>query len=94
MITEYIKEGKEGPARTLIIMIGISTCIQMLITFVQNMKRSKLIILREMFFVITFTKPLLEAYRVGTGMKQEVDTLLAPLTEMMISKGGELACER
>ena len=75
-------------------MIVISMSIQLLITFVQNMKRSKMIILREMIFVITFTKPIIDSYRVGKGLEQEVDTLFAPLNEMLFSKACELACER
>jgi len=92
VIFSYFEEGRTGQAYGLISMVVMSLFCQVIIVLAQNIKKSRSEILRELFFVVTFLKPAVDAYRVATG--HEDDQLnFSPLQEMVTSKGCELACE-
>ena len=49
--------------------------------------------LTELLAVFTFTKPGLDAYRVASGAEQPAGSPISPLTEMVMTKGGEMIFE-
>jgi len=66
--------------------------LQIIGVLAQNSKKSRSEKLREIFFVVTFLKPAVDAYRVATGHEDE-QLNFSPLQEMALSKSIELACE-
>jgi len=92
VIVSYFEEGRTGQAYALISMVLTSLFFQALLVLAQNIKKSRSEILRELFFVVTFLKPAVDAYRVATG--HEDDQLsVSPLKELSASKAMELAAE-
>jgi len=73
-------------------MIGLSIVAQLILAYVQNRKKSKWVILRELLIVLSGLKPAVDAYRVATGYEDELSAL-EPLMDMSLGKGAELACE-
>ena len=47
----------------------------------------------EMLSVVTFVKPGLDAHRVASGAEHLQGAAVAPLTEMIMTKAGELVFE-
>ena len=92
VINSYRASGNMTGAYSLMAMIGTSMAVQLAIAYVQNIKKSKWVILREMLFVVTFLKPGVDAYRVATGHIDE-DAVVSPLLELALAKGTELAFE-
>jgi len=92
VINTYQASGNTSGANSLIAMIGSSLCVQLLAAYIQNMKKSKWVILRELAFVVTFLKPGVDAFRVATGHKDK-DSKVTPLVEMVTGKCAELAFE-
>ncbi|GMH56469.1 hypothetical protein TL16_g02141 [Triparma laevis f. inornata] len=66
--------------------------MSLLIVFVQNYKKTKRL-LREFAYVLTFTKPGVDAYRVAIGAEAEVGSMFAPKSELIYTKGAELFTE-
>jgi len=92
VIISYLKIGQISGAFSLMAMIGSSLTFQLLFAYMQNKKKSKWVLLRELMFVVTFLKPGVDAYRVATGHEDE-DATTSPLVEMACGKGVELAFE-
>jgi len=92
VINTYRASGNTAGAYSLMAMIGSNMAVQLLITYMQNKKKSKWVILREFAFVVTFLKPAVDAYRVATGHEDD-EAALRPLVEMGFGKGIELAFE-
>ena len=92
VIKTYQASGNTSEANSLIAMIGSSLAVQLLVTYTQNHKKSKWVILRECAFVVTFLKPAVDAFRVATGYEDK-DTTFNPLVEMVMGKMTELALE-
>jgi len=92
VINSYRASGNTKAAYSLMAMIGSNMAVQLAITYLQNRKKSKWVILREFAFVVTFLKPGVDAYRVATGHEDE-DAVMNPLLEMSIGKSAELAFE-
>ena len=92
VIISYFQEGRTGQAYALISMVIMSLFVQAICVLGQNIKKSRSEILLELFFVITFLKPAIDAYRVATGHEDE-RLSISPLKEIGFSKGTELACE-
>jgi hypothetical protein len=92
VIGSYRASGNTAGAYSLMAMIGSNMAVQLLITYAQNRKKSKWVILRELTFVVTFLKPGVDAYRVATGHEDE-HAVVSPLLEMAFGKGAELAFE-
>ncbi|GMI03725.1 hypothetical protein TrLO_g1593 [Triparma laevis f. longispina] len=66
---------------------------QLVAVYVQNMKLRKRVILRELFFVVLYIKPGIDAYRVATKQPQIPGTKFTPHTEMVFVRGAELVTE-
>jgi len=92
VIISYFEEGRTGQAYALISMVTMSLFCQIILVLAQNSKKSRSEILRELFFVVTFLKPAVDAYRVSTGY-EDGQLNFSPLQEMGVSKGAELAAE-
>jgi len=92
VIRDYLRIGDTTSAHTLMAMIGLSIVAQLILAYVQNRKKSKWVILRELLIVLSGLKPAVDAYRVAMGYEDELSAL-EPLVEMSLGKGAELACE-
>ena len=92
VIVSYFEEGRTVQAYALISMVMTSLFVQGLCVLGQNSKKSRSVKLREIFFVVTFLKPAVDAYRVATGYEDD-QLSMSPLKEMGFSKSTELACE-
>jgi hypothetical protein len=92
VIVQYFSEGKDGAAYSLIAMMASSMICQLVVVAGQNVKKSRSVLCRECLYVVTFLKPMVEAYRVATGLEDD-ELTISPLTEMGYSKSCELACE-
>jgi len=92
VIRDYLRIGDTTSAHTLMAMIGLSIFVQLIIAYVQNRKKSKWVILRELLIVLSLLKPAVDAYRVATGYEDERNSF-DPLLDMGLGKSTELACE-
>jgi len=92
VINSYRVSGNTKGAYSLMAMIASNVAVQLLITYAQNKKKSKWVILRELVYVVTFLKPGVDAYRVATSREDE-HAVMSPLVEMSIGKSAELAFE-
>jgi len=92
VIVSYFEEGRTGQAYGLISMVMMNLFFQALIVLAQNSKKSRSEILRELFFVVTFLKPAVDAYRVATGYEDD-QLSISPLQELSMTKAMELAAE-
>jgi hypothetical protein len=92
----YFSLGQTGAAYSLLAMVGANMLWQGLLIYVQTngLKRDKWrTMLTELLAVVTFTKPGLDAYRVASGAEAAPGAAVEPLTEMGLTKGGELIFE-
>ena len=92
VIFSYFRNGDTAQAYSLMGMIGANVCVQLLITYGQNHKKSKWVLLRELLYVVTLLKPAVDAFRVATGHEDE-HAVMSPLVELSLGKGTELAFE-
>ena len=92
VIRDYLRIGDTTSAHTLMAMIGLSISLQLILAYVQNRKKSKWVILRELLIVLSGLKPAVDAYRVATDYESELNTF-DPLMDMSLGKNTELACE-
>ena len=92
VIISYLNSGKTKQAYSLIAMMGLSISLQLFIAYVQNRKKSKWAIFRELLIVLSGLKPAVDAYRVATGYSNDLNTF-DPLVDMSFGKATELACE-
>jgi hypothetical protein len=92
----YFSLGRASTAYSLLAMVGVNLLWQCLLVFVQThgLKRDKWrTMLTELLAVVTFTKPGLDAYRVASGAELPPGAVLPPLTEMGLTKAGEMIFE-
>ena len=92
VIISYLDNGDTKQAYSLMGMMGLSISLQLVLAYVQNRKKSKWALIRELLIVLTGLKPAVDAYRVATGYEDELNTF-DPLTDMVCGKSTELACE-
>jgi len=92
VIISYLDNGDTKQAYILMAMMGASIVIQLFIAFIQNRKKSKWSLIRELLIVLSGLKPAVDAYRVATGYEDEL-TMFDPLMDMGLGKTTELACE-
>jgi len=85
VIVTYFEEGRTGQAYALISMVMTSLFFQILLVLGQNSKKSRSVKLRELFFVVTFLKPAVDAYRVATGY-EDSQLSMSSLQEMVSEK--------
>jgi hypothetical protein len=96
MINEFYEIGDTGTAKGLLAMVGGNVAFQTVVVGAQNqgLKKNKWrTMLFEMLSVVSFVKPGLDAHRVASGAEQLQGAAVAPLTEMIITKAGELVFE-
>jgi hypothetical protein len=92
----YFSLGQTSAAYSLLAMVGLNMLWQGSIVYMQTngLKRDKWRTrLIELLAVVTFTKPGLDAYRVAGGAEAAPGAALSPLTEMSLTKAGELIFE-
>jgi len=92
VIISYLDNGDTKQAYSLMGMMGFSISLQLVLAYVQNRKKSKWALIREMLIVLSGLKPAVDAYRVATGYSNKFSTL-SPLADMSLGKGAEIACE-
>ena len=92
VIRDYMNNGDTSQAYSLMAMMGASIVIQLILAYVQNREKSKRALIWELLIVLSGLKPAVDAYRVATGYKNELN-MLNPLTDMICGKSTELACE-
>ena len=92
VIISYLNNGEAKQAYSLMAMMSLSIVIQLLIAYIQNRKKGKWALIRELLIVLSGLKPAVDAYRIATGYEDELSTL-DPLLDMSVGKGVELACE-
>jgi hypothetical protein len=92
----YFSLGQTNTAYSLLAMVGANMLWQCMIVHAQTngLKRDKWRNrLAELLAVVTFTKPGLDAYRVASGAEAAPGAPLSPLTEMTMTKVGEMVFE-
>jgi hypothetical protein len=96
MINIFFVTGREGAAEGLLAMVLINLLWQVLIVYVKavGLKKNKWrTLLFEVASVVSFVKPGLDAYRVASGAENLPGSSYSPLTEMTLTKAGELVFE-
>lgn len=93
MVREYYNADQPKFATATLVTIFLNVFFTVFITVIQHLKHSKLVILRECLFVVTFIKPGLDAHRVVQGKQHEVDAFFDPKGEMLIGRVVELFAE-
>ncbi|GMI08579.1 hypothetical protein TrVE_jg7387 [Triparma verrucosa] len=93
MIYLYYSTGEPGFANASLISLLMNIAIQLVLVFFQNMRQSKWRMFQEMMYVLTFTKPGIDVYRVVIGAEAEVGAMMNPKSEMGYAKGSELFTE-
>jgi hypothetical protein len=96
MINQFFVMGEIGTAKSLLAMVGANLFFQTCVVWgqTQGLKKNKWgAMLFEILSVFTFVKPGVDAYRVASGAEKSPGAAVAPLTEMVTTKMGELAFE-
>ena len=83
--TYYSNESLTGQGNMLLAMILSSIFVQIILVFAQYQRKGWGVKLREIFIVLLFLRPAVDAYRVSTNHKDSEATL-TPLSEMMCNK--------
>jgi hypothetical protein len=84
---------KWGYFKASLASLVASIGLQMLVVWVQNRKLGMKRVVRELIPILLGYKPAVDAYRVATGVKQEVGTALDPMFEMSLMKCVEMFSE-
>lgn len=74
MIFEYANNGQTAFSYATLVTVLLTLTLQVLVVMVQNRQRPTLTLLREVFYVIFFSKPGVDLYRVASGHFQQVGT--------------------
>ena len=85
--------GEGGYFKASLASLMTSIGLQVLAVFFQNRKLGKQRVFRECLPILFGYKPAVDAYRVATGAKQEVGTMLPPLMEVLVMKIVEMFAE-
>ncbi|GMH71425.1 hypothetical protein TL16_g05648 [Triparma laevis f. inornata] len=93
MIWTYFATGEDGFAIAILIFLPSNIFLQLAIVFFQNRKQTKSRLYKEMMYVVTITKPGMDAYRVVIDAEPEVGAALDPKVEMIYAKCCELFTE-
>lgn len=92
MIYEFYSVGELGFASAIAISLLSNITLQLLTVFILYRKMSLCRLLKEMAFVVTFTKAGVDAYRVVKD-EHEVGVIMYPTTEMVFTKASKLLSE-
>jgi len=92
MIVFYLDEelgNSKGMALVTGVCIGVSTVLQLCFVVAQN-KGNPRSLLQEALWVLIGVKPVIDAFRVGTGTAQKSHHIADPLTELIVTKCAEM----
>jgi hypothetical protein len=89
----FWRNKKYGYFKASLASLVASIGLQMLVVWVQNRKLGMKRVVRELIPILLGYKPAVDAYRVATGVKQEVGTALDPMFEMTAMKVFEMFAE-
>jgi hypothetical protein len=89
----FWSDGKGGYFKASLASLAISIGLQLFLVWGQNRKLGMKRVLREWVPILLGFKPAVDAYRVATGVKQEVGATFDPLTEMATMKMLEMFTE-
>ena len=92
-IYEFHMEGKYWYALACIIFLLVSIAVQLSIVITQHGKRGRKVLAWEIFIVVLFIKPGVDAYRAANGNVQIEGTMMDPQFELIIGKTGEIFAE-
>ncbi|GMH78900.1 hypothetical protein TL16_g07970 [Triparma laevis f. inornata] len=94
MILTYYSTDENGFANASLISLLANIIIQIAFVFVQNRNHtSKGRLFKEIMYVLSFSKPSVDTYRVVIGAEIEVGAVTDPKREMMYVKAIELFTE-
>ncbi|GMI11879.1 hypothetical protein TrVE_jg12516 [Triparma verrucosa] len=93
MVREFYLNEQMKSAAATIVTILLSLALQSILVILQNIKRKRHTVIKELLFVWTFLKPGVDVYRVLKGNEQQVGTTFTPHTEMVYVRGVELTVE-
>jgi hypothetical protein len=89
----FWRDEKYGYFKASLASLAVSIGIQMLLVWAQNKKLGMKRVLKEWFPILIGYKPIVDAYRVATGAKQEVGNAVDPMHEMTMMKCIEMFAE-
>ena len=93
MIIQYIQAKQWGFAKSLLIMLSLCMCLQLLIAFAQNRKKGARAVLFEMLITLLCVSPGVHAYRVASGQEKHGSDTVNPRTLLIYCKCIELVFE-
>ena len=93
MVYTFSTTGHPKFAAATLATICLSIFFQLILVVLQNAKRDKRVLLREVLFVVTFVKPGVDVYRVVTKQEQAKNAMFPPMSEMVYLKAMELVSE-
>ncbi|GMI29285.1 hypothetical protein TeGR_g9733 [Tetraparma gracilis] len=82
-----------GYGYTLLAMLIVNMLAQLLLVWLQTTKGPKATTVKDMLYVVSAVKPGVDAWRVATGLGQNEYQVMSPKSELLVSKGVELAFE-
>jgi len=86
----YYDEGRGSLATITLSLIGLSACLQCGLVYINNKAKPAGTLMKELLITITFTKPIVDAYRVANGKIQQPGEVLSPLSDMLGTKMCEI----
>ena len=89
-IYSFAEEGERGFANACIAMVAISNAVQLVLVFIQAKKRGWKVVATEAIIVLSGFKPAVDAWRVVSGKKAEVDDAMDPMLELTASRVVEM----
>ena len=92
-IVTMLESGQLMGAHGMIGLIGASLAIQVLVAVLQSQHRGRWAVMREVVFVLSLTKPGVDAIRFASGAEQDAGAPLSPLVEIVVFKALEIALE-
>ena len=93
MVREYALASQTEFASATLGTIACSLFFQVVIVTSVYHKAGFLILFREIFYVLTFTKPGVDVHRVASNAKQLPLATIAPKIELVVLRGVELFAE-
>jgi hypothetical protein len=93
MVMQFKRDGEDYFANVTIACCCTCIFINIILVVAQHHKAGLWKVLLEILFVVTFTKPAVDAYTVSSGQEKTEFMSFDPILEFMSGKGIELACE-
>ena len=92
IIHKYLNSGLETFGFIMLSMVSANLITQLLLVYTQQ-KNDKKALLKELFFVVTATKPARDVYKLADQREMQEHHTIDPATEASLSKLSEMACE-